>query len=350
MSCSDRFLALLFAFVSSIGYSSAQGAATTTPNLERAQQVHADHSAELFKNPNVVATGIGFNTAGQPVIKVYLEKSATEGLPEKIEGLAVDLTISGTIVARRGNCDNPQANPNACRPDQPKAPPGSGSATARYDRPVPIGVSTGHTDITAGTIGCRVQIGCHQYALSNNHVFANEGGAALGDDVLQPGPYDGGTSPADIIGTLYDYEPIIFSTSANNVMDAALIAVDGTLVQTATLPDGYGMPRSEPIEAIPGMQVMKYGRTTGFTSARVDAINATVQVGYDSGTARFVNQIIIKPGTFSAGGDSGSLIVVDGGPNDRRPVGLLFAGSNSITIANPIVPILERFGAMIDGE
>jgi hypothetical protein len=349
VSLAVRLVALLAACLSS-PYLCAQNANAAGQGLDHARQVHADFSPQLFRNPRIVATGIGYNPAGNPVIKVYIEKNDVAGLPKEIDGLAVEVTVSGKIVARRGNCDNPQANPNACRPAQPKAPPSGGGATERYDRPVPIGVSTGHTNITAGTIGCRVQVGCHRYALSNNHVFADEGGAALGDDILQPGPYDGGASPADIIGTLYDYEPIVFSTSANNIMDAALVAVDETLVQSGTLPDGYGQPRSLPIDATPGMRVMKYGRTTGFTSAGVDAIGATVNVAYDNGTARFINQIIIKPGTFSAGGDSGSLIVADGGTDDRRPVGLLFAGSNAITIANPIAPVLARFGATIDGE
>ena len=77
-------------------------------------------------------------------------------------------------------------------------------------------------------------------------------------------------------------------------------------------------------------------------------------MGYSTGVARFVNQIIITPGSFSAGGDSGSLIVVDGkGKNkadDRKPVGLLFAGSSFATIANPIDAVLTRFGVTIDGE
>ena len=79
-------------------------------------------------------------------------------------------------------------------------------------------------------------------------------------------------------------------------------------------------------------------------------INATINVNYgeDSGVARFVNQIIIRPGRFSAGGDSGSLIVVNGDGDDRKPVGLLFAGSPSITVANPIGPVLTRFGVTID--
>ena len=99
---------------------------------------------------------------------------------------------------------------------------------------------------------------------------------------------------------------------------------------------------------------MKYGRTTSQTKGQVYAINATVNVGYDWGVARFVNQIIITPGSFSAGGDSGSLIVIDGkGKNkadDRKPVGLLFAGSAFITVANPIDAVLTWFGVTIDGQ
>ena len=105
------------------------------------------------------------------------------------------------------------------------------------------------------------------------------------------------------------------------------------------------------------MPVKKYGRTTGLTKGRVYALNATVDVAYDEEgekVARFVGQIIITPGSFSAGGDSGSLIVADGkGRNkadDRKPVGLLFAGSSLYTVANPIGPVLTRFGVTIDGD
>ncbi|MHC4215794.1 MAG: Nal1-like putative serine protease [Planctomycetota bacterium] len=100
--------------------------------------------------------------------------------------------------------------------------------------------------------------------------------------------------------------------------------------------------------------VKKYGRTTGLTKGRIYAINAIVEVGYDSGTALFVNQIIITPGSFSGGGDSGSLVVFDGKRktrhDDRKAIGLLFAGSSAITVINPIDPVLNRFGVTIDGE
>ena len=77
------------------------------------------------------------------------------------------------------------------------------------------------------------------------------------------------------------------------------------------------------------------------------------KVSHSSGVARFVNQIVITPGDFSAPGDSGSLIVVNGKgkfKNDaNKPVGRLFAGSFLSTIANLIDAVLTRFGVTIDG-
>ena len=59
-----------------------------------------------------------------------------------------------------------------------------------------------------------------------------------------------------------------------------------------------------------------------------------------------MDQILITPGSFGAGGDSGSLVVA----SDRKPVGLYFAGNSSIGVANPIDPVLAEFGVTIDGE
>jgi hypothetical protein len=94
--------------------------------------------------------------------------------------------------------------------------------------------------------------------------------------------------------------------------------------------------------------VRKYGRTTGLTTGSVVGLNATVNVGYSHGTARFVGQIIVRGnGQFSRSGDSGSLIV----DANRRPVGLLFAGSsNGYTIANQIGQVLSALGVSVDGS
>jgi hypothetical protein len=36
--------------------------------------------------------------------------------------------------------------------------------------------------------------------------------------------------------------------------------------------------------------------------------------------------------------------------DDRKPVGLLFAGSSTVTVANPIGPVLSSFGVAVDGN
>jgi hypothetical protein len=64
-------------------------------------------------------------------------------------------------------------------------------------------------------------------------------------------------------------------------------------------------------------------------------------------SATFVDQLIIGSGTFSGGGDSGSMIVTD--DLTKNPVALLFAGGSTSTIANRIDLVLNRFGVSVDG-
>jgi len=297
----------------------AQGQGVNGP--ERAKEAQEKHTAKLMEKKGVVGTAIGIDEANEDeaVVLVLLEHGNVPDIPARLDGVKVKKEVTGKIYAL--------ADP-----------------TARFPRPVPIGVSTGHPDITAGTIGCRVTDGTgNVYALSNNHVFANENLASLGDDVIQPGPYDGGTVPNDIIGTLADFEPIVFG--GNNTMDAAIVFCTTDTLGAATPEDGYGTPSSDAVAPASRMKIMKYGRTTGFTNSRITGTNATVEVGYDTGVAIFVGQIYIRSRSFSAGGDSGSLIVTENGKN---PVGLLFAGSSNSTIANPILPVLARFGVTVD--
>lgn len=320
-----------------------------------AQERHTD---ALMGMEGVVGTAVGARLDGKPVIKIYTEAAGVAGLPRMLDGVPVVVEVTGKIFARpKGPCSGPPSQ----RPPECDSGGGGGGGdtgtttnlcdgdpTARCERPVPIGVSTGHPAITAGTICCRVTDGDNVYALSNNHVYADENKAGIGDAVIQPGAYDGGSSPADDIGTLAEFSPIDFS-GGNNTIDAAIALSSLGDLGNATPSDGYGTPKSDPVQAAVGMRVRKYGRTTGQTNGRIDAINATVNVGYDSGVARFVGQIIIRPGGFSAGGDSGSLIVARGGSNDGKPVGLLFAGSSIFTVANPIGAVLDHFGVRVDG-
>ncbi len=182
--------------------------------------------------------------------------------------------------------------------------------------------------------------------------MANSNNASIGDNILQPGPFDGGSAPADIIGTLSAFEEIRFDGS-NNVIDAAIASVAPGDVMSHTGNEGYGQPSATTVAATTGMSVTKYGRTTEATVGTVDATNATVDVCYQTQgpfrckkLARYVGQVVITPGTFSDGGDSGSGIVTN--DNNLNPVALLFAGSSSYTIANPIDAVLSAFNVTID--
>lgn len=175
----------------------------------------------------------------------------------------------------------------------------------------------------------------------------------MGDDVIQPGTFHGGSAPDDVIGKLANFVPILFDGSPNTI-DAAIASTTTALLGNATPSDGYGTPQSGTVAASINMKVKKFGRTTGLTKGQVYALNATVNVGYSTGVALFVGQIIITPGSFSAGGDSGSLIVADPKGKNKgdkdKPVGLLFAGSSLYTIANPIDAVLAGFGVTVDGQ
>jgi hypothetical protein len=309
--------------------------------LARAIEVQERNTERLMAIEGVVGTAVGLNPGGQLAVAVLLERPGVGGIPQQLEGVPVHPVVTGEFYAL----------------PKPQGKPGGGTRidrTARFSRPVPIGVSTGHPAITAGTIGCRVTKGNQVYALSNNHVYANQNLAKRGDPAIQPGTYDGGSSPADDIGNLADFELIVFYDYYNppvpiptNTIDAAIALSSTDNLGKATPSDGYGTPKSATTTAYINQKVKKYGRTTGLTNGRITGLNATVNVGYDGGVARFVGQIIIGPGNFSAGGDSGSLIVTQTGNN---PVGLLFAGSPSYTVANPINAVLDAFNVSIDGE
>ena len=296
-------------------------------------------SPDLLAIPGVVGTAVGLRAGDRPVVMVYLEYAAVHGLPASFAGYPLVREVTGRITAL-GDLPLPAA---ASGPIDPRGP---------FPRPVPIGVSTGRTGVTAGTIGARVTDGRRTYALSNNHVFANRNEANLGDNVIQPGVADGGNDPEHAFGTLADFEEIGFCRALacpENQVDGAIAETSPDQLAAATPSNGYGAPRTGTEEVSLMLAVQKYGRTTGLTRGKVTGVNAILDVNYRTGRARFVDQIVITGQGFSAGGDSGSLIVTDGrGRKDRRPVGLLFAGSPNTTIANPIDLVLDRFGVTVD--
>lgn len=322
--------------------------------MEDIKAVKEQYQKELMGKPNVVAVGVGYKIVGgettdTPCVMVFVRRkvaaeslSSEQMVPAQIEGVATDVVESGAIYAHQ-------------------------STTDKY-RPAPGGVSIGHYQVTAGTLGvvARDKSSGERLILSNNHVLANSNSADVGDPILQPGSADGGTVQNDQIGTLARFQPIYFEQTPappgcslavtyaalgnfvartlgsdhrvnayrpqqeDNLVDAALarpLNDQDLLDEILEIGSISGV-----LEAAPGLPVRKSGRTTGLTTGEIMAVDATVTVNYGSGrSAVFEQQLIAGP--MSQPGDSGSL-VVDGA--SQRAVGLLFAGSDQTTIFSPI--------------
>lgn len=255
--------------------------------------------------------------------------------------------------------------------------------TAR-ERPIRPGISIGHYNITAGTLGAVVHSSIHnaEFLLSNNHVFADTNAGAYGDPIYQPGPYDGGDG-TDIVATLTsaveigfgpkppdngdDVCPIAetyakignalaksfgrktrvyvgrsYETTDNwiNYIDAALARPVPGMEVTKRIKE-LEVVVTDTVDAEIGMKVIKAGRTTEVTQGEIVLTNATVKVDYGKDVPAIFDKQIIS-GYMSKGGDSGSLLITN--EPTPRAVGLLFAGSNVATIYNPIDLVLEAFG------
>jgi hypothetical protein len=84
------------------------------------------------------------------------------------------------------------------------------------------------------------------------------------------------------------------------------------------------------------MLVKKSGRSSGLTFSLILATDVTVRVGITkSESGIFADQILAGP--MSMPGDSGSLVLTE----DNYAVGLLFAGSEQVTMFSPIDRICE---------
>jgi hypothetical protein len=206
-------------------------------------------------------------------------------------------------------------------------------------RPTDCGVSIAHFQAHAGTLGCmvrRVPNDGKEYVLSNNHVLANTNKGNSGDIILQPAVEDGGNSLSGIAHLSWRMRLLL----AGNVADVATgqIIFDGTV-----LPEIRGLGRVNPIPRPPvvDLAVKKSGRSSNVTVGTIIETEADVQVPMGDQTFGFVEQIAVvgAGGPFALDGDSGSLVV---DALDLRAVGLLFAGSESISYLNPIGPILDQ--------
>ncbi|HEC21790.1 MAG TPA: hypothetical protein ENI95_02605 [Chloroflexi bacterium] len=331
--------------------------------LEAVRQVVND----FMRRRNVVACGVGYKIKGQQqtgelcvMVSVTRKKppeelSPQDLIPPRVDDILTDVVETGSIVPLGLN------RHVALRPARP-------------------GVSIGHEEGTAGTLGCLVRRDERLFMLSNNHVLALLNRGTPGDPILQPGPSDGGTL-LDMIGELAEFVPLQFldekppdeatSPAQEQQGCAAWLASLLSLLQTPQtakpvplpgpgnvdaalarpLDDSLVDPRIVDIDGPPlgivkpalGLKVIKSGRTTGLTEGVISQVDVTVDVTYADRVARFTGQFMISPLTsasntgFSQRGDSGSLVL----DYERNAVGLLFSGSEVVSVATPIQTVLS---------
>lgn len=296
------------------------------PTVAQVIDIQNRHTKDLMFIDGVNGTGTGLNEDGTPAVYVFTTRDNVSGIPSSIEGVRTHIENIGEVVAFKG---------------------GSKGYTGTYRNPMYSGLSVGNdNECAAGTISCVVTDGVNNYLLSNNHVFARVNAAAIGERIDQQGRYDAipQCSQTGQVASLSRFVGINFASGSTNTIDCAIAAISSGINATTTSVAGY-TPTSTTEAATLGLAVKKTGRTTGLTNGTFAAINVTVSVSYGTGlTAVFVNQLYVSSRTFSAAGDSGSLIVDS--KNDH-PVGLLFAGSSNSTIANPIGAVLTGLGVTI---
>ena len=313
-------------------------------------------TTDLMKLPDVLGTAVGLDATGEPALVIYVDqdgKGASEivrALPPHLRGVAMRAELTDKFRAFRGR-------------------PGGGgvSHTAKQALPIQLGTSGGWRNDLAngyccgGTLGSLIRVNDVQYILSNYHVLEADivnGGngitATTGSPVIQPGLIDVGCNAvnAQSVGTLVT----VNSLPGANV-DCAVAQVVPGMVNTNGAILEIGPLSSQTVTAALSQLVKKSGRTTGLTRSYISGLNATISIAYDNEcaggaafTKTFTGQIVIanSRSTFLGSGDSGSLLVEDITTNPRA-VGLLYAGSSSTAIANPIGQVLSFLGSKLGG-
>lgn len=314
------------------------------PRVRELIAVHDKIKQKIMEMDDVIGTSVSKDEQGEAGIVVYVNQEgknpahAASHMPKKLGGENVSVIMTPPFHAFAT---------------------ASTSHTTKQTVPIALGTSGGwiydsaHGYCCGGTLGALVQIGSYQYLLSNYHVLeadilpgGNNKTSRTGDAVIQPGLVDVlcNYKNAQSVGRL-----IKLSSLPSYNVDVSIAQVNTGMVQNdGSILEIGPISKSTSTAAI-NNAVKKSGRTTGLTKSKIVGLNATVKVTYENEcagsiafTKTFTGQIIVDnpANQFLNAGDSGSLLVEDV-DTTPKPIGLLFAGSTTLAVANPITDVLS---------
>jgi len=339
--------------------------------------VHGGISISLVPNPASVTT------FGSQQFTATVSGTSTTGVTWQVNGITGGGSTTGTIT-QAGLYRAPNSVPTKGTNGKSQAATVTVSAISQADStvvssvvvtvtspnqatqisPTVLGVSGGNALDTSGstccsgTLGALVSRGGKQYILSTNHVLARTDQASIGESIMQPGLLDTScaTSGTTAVATLSQFANLENPASGKPIADAALAqVVTGKVDAQGTILElGGSTTNGQPTNGAPlagsggtptqGLAVAKSGRSTGLTCSIIGVVNLTTKIDYQKGcnsdttfSVTFSNLVAISSSSFSAEGDSGSLIVDQ---STSAPVALLVAGSDTDTIAAPVSDVL----------
>jgi hypothetical protein len=333
------------------------------PSVRAVIAVQNKVTHEMMKEPEILGTAAGLDASGAASLVIFVDKNSKNAgtvkaaLPADVGGVPVTVQLTEKFRAFKGKGHGHGGGGST----------GGISHTARQTAPIQLGTSGGwRFDLAngfccSGTLGSLIQVNGIQYIMSNYHVMESDivlGGndrvATSGDGAVQPGLIDVGcdANSAQSVGTLQK-----LSSLPNSNVDVGVAMVIPGMVRTDGAILEIGTLSSQTAGASIGKAVKKSGRTTGLSRSNISGLNATISVTYENecagGTAftkTFTGQIIVNNSgsTFLNSGDSGSLMVEDV-TTSPRAVGLLYAGSSSLAVANPVDEVLQFVGSKLGG-